>query len=41
MRKFTEEEIKYFDNPYNVAIIATVDEDGDIHMFQASTLMRK
>ena len=41
MRKFTEEEIKYFDNPYKVAIIATVDEDGDIHMFNASTLMNK
>lgn len=41
MRKFTEEEKKYFDNPYKVAIIATVDEDGDIHMFNASTLMNK
>lgn len=41
MRKFTEEEIKYFDNPYKVAIIATLDEDGDIHMFNASTLMNK
>ena len=37
----TDLEIKYFDNPYKVAIIATVDEDGDIHMFNASTLMNK
>ena len=41
MRKYTEEELKYFDNPYKVAVIATVDEDGDIHMFNASTLMNK
>ena len=41
MRKYTDEELKYFDNPYKVAVIATVDEDGDIHMFNASTLMNK
>lgn len=41
MSRYTEQELKYFDNPYKVAIIATVDEDGDIHMFNASTLMNK
>ena len=41
MSRYTEQELKYFDNPYKIAVIATTDDDGDLHMFNASTLMNK
>ena len=41
MSRYTDEELKYFDNAYKIAIIAVVDDEGDMHMFNASTLMNK
>ena len=41
MRKLTDQEKQYWDNPYKVALIATVDKEGDVHIFNASSLMNK
>ena len=41
MRKLTDEEKKTFDNPYKIAIVAVQDDEGDIHMFNASSLLNK